>query len=146
MDDHIVVENSLGLDGIRRIHVMSNTPIEKPWLQYADGDVSHEGGVYHFRFELPMRGMIRLELEGGMKRLAVLWSLAGCANVRTAIKEAWLSFQEDSGLQADYAFMAKLPRGVENGFEVADMMLFEAEWMIPGYVLICSAQHLQDEV
>lgn len=146
MSEQFVIENSLGTDGIRRMHVMSNSPIDQPWLKYGDGNVTQEHGVWHFRLELPMRGLIRLEFEGGMSRLAVLWSLGGYPNVRTAIKEAWLCFQEDSGLQADYAYMAKLPNGIENGFEVAEMMLFEAEWMIPGFVLVCSAQHSQDEV
>lgn len=146
MSDQFVIENSLGMDGIRRVHVMSNTPIEQPWLKYGDGIVTQEDGVWHFRLELPMRGLIRLNLEGTSERLAVLWAFSGYSNVRAAIKEAWLCFQEDSGLQADYVYMAKLPSGVENGFEVADMMLFEAEWMIPGFVLVCSAQHSQDEV
>jgi hypothetical protein len=90
-----------------------------------------------------MRGVIHLELEGSpRKRLAVLWSLDGYSNVRTAIKDAWLYFQEHVGAMADYAYMAKLPNGVENGFEVAEMMLFEAEWMIGGFVLLCGAGHL----
>lgn len=146
MTDQFVIENSLGMDGIRRVHVMSNSPIEQPWLKYGDGNVTQEHGTWHFRIASPMRGLIHLQLEGGSERLAVLWCLAGYPNVRTAIKDAWAFFQEHSGLQADYAYMAKLPNGIENGFEVADMMLFEAEWMIPGYVLVCSAQHSQDEV
>ena len=90
-----------------------------------------------------MREVVRLELEGAPgKRLAVVWILDGYPNVRTAIKDAWYFFQEKIGTQADYAYMAKLPNGVENGFEVAGMMLFEAEWMIAGFVLLCGAGHL----
>lgn len=146
MSDQFVIENSLGTDGIRRVHVMSNTPIPSPSPKFGDGIVSQEAGAWHFRIESPMRGLIYLKLESGSERLAGLWCLAGYPNVRTAIKDAWAFFQEHSGLQADYAYMAKLPNGIENGFEVADMMLFEAEWMIPGYVLVCSAQHSQDEI
>lgn len=144
MDDQIVIENSLGLDGIRRVHVMSNSPIENP-SKFGPGEIVREAGAYHFRIQSPMRGLIYLELDGrSSKRLSVLWSLSGYPNVRTAIKDAWAWFQEHSGLQADYAYMAKLPTGIENGFEVAEMMIFEAEWMIPGFVLVCSAQHLPD--
>jgi hypothetical protein len=146
VSDEFVIDNSLGMDGIRRVHVMSNSPIPCLSPKYGDGVVSQEAGAWHFRIESPMRGLIHLKLEGGSERLAVLWCLAGYPNVRTAIKDAWTYFQEHSGLQADYAYMAMLPKGVENGFEVADMMIFEAEWMIPGYVLVCSAQHYPDEV
>jgi hypothetical protein len=35
-----------------------------------------------------------------------------------------------------FAFVSKMPRGVENGVEVDGVMLFEAEWMPPKMVMV----------
>ena len=44
--------------------------------------------------------------------------------------EAANKYEDVFGERSQYAFVHKMPRGVENGAEVGDLMLFEAEWMV----------------
>jgi hypothetical protein len=86
------------------------------------------------------RGMISLELEGRpAKQQAALWSLFGYQNMRTAIADAVNYFNEQSPLASEFVFVVKLPKGIDNGHEVDHVMLFEAEWMVNGFVLVCSS-------
>lgn len=135
-DDVVVLENAVGMDGVLRVHLMSNMPVPNPHPQFGEGVAALEAGVHHFRLENKMRGALRVEFEGGGHWNGVLWCFDGYANMRLAIKDALQHYLEKFDDWADYAFVAKLPKGIEDGFEVADVMMFSAEWMIPGFVLV----------
>lgn len=135
-DDVVVLENAVGMDGVLRVHLMSNMPVPNPHPKFGEGQAAFEAGVHHFRLANPMHGAIHVEFEGGGNWNGVLWSFDGYANMRSAIKDALQHYLEKFGEWATYAFVAKLPKGIEDGFEVADVMMFSAEWMIPGFVLV----------
>jgi hypothetical protein len=88
-------------------------------------------------------GLISLEMEGRPnKKLAVIWSFEGYKNLRAVANDAVKYFDEHGGQPAEYMYVAKLPNGIETGTSVPfphsrEVILFEADWMIAGHVLVC---------
>lgn len=132
--EFIMLENFINADGLRVAHLMSNTPpSDLPQIkeQFGEGEIKRENGVWHFRSSAPVRGLVEIKCEGWvMPKMFVAWSLQGCASVTAALRDAAICFERSFGFRAGYAFMRTLPRGVESGVEVDDLMLFDAEWMI----------------
>lgn len=147
--DVIVVEDRVDMQCVRHVHLMSNTMIadEALWIygvpQGDDMEFKHwkvmlEAGVWNYRAMYPYRGMIDIPAackEGKFRRL-VVWSLIGSPSVRVALQEAAREFERLFGGRAKFAFIKKLPRGVENGMDIGDLSLFEAEWMLASCVAV----------
>jgi hypothetical protein len=80
--------------------------------------------------EQPYCGPADIKCEGWPKaKRFVLWNLTTVDSVTMALFEAARRYEEVFGVRAEFAFIRKLPRGVDNGAQVGDLMLFEAEWM-----------------
>jgi hypothetical protein len=58
-----------------------------------------------------------------------MWNLSLSKSVTAGIREANKTFEDVFLMRANYAYVRKLPRGVENGVEVGNLILFEADWM-----------------
>lgn len=144
MDDIVVVEDLVDDRCMRRLHLMLNvdpTPVLTEIKTIFGGNekfaVEEEAGAWHVRVEYPYGGPLDIECEGWPKaKRFVLWSLTGIKSVKLALFEAANKYEEVFKQRAQYAFMRKLPRGVENGIEVGDLMLFEAEWMVRNCVAV----------
>ena len=140
MDEIITIENRVDENAVRHVHLMSNTPFGVaafPQMQESTefggikGVVTREQGVWHFRAESPMRGLIEIKCEGWPEaKRFVVWSLVGCLSVTEALYDAAKEFERICGQRPGYAFMWKLPKGIENAHAIGDLNLFEAEWMI----------------
>lgn len=154
MDEVIVIENSVSVDGVRRVHLMSNGPLcpadispeysgsrydgrarlldhRAGYLGESEVEIVKEAGVWHLRAEWPCRGLIQINCEGWpCPKEFVVWSLAGCASVTAALFGAAKEFERIYEVRPQYAFIRRMPRGVENAHEIGELMLFEAEWMI----------------
>lgn len=130
------MENIVNEDGMCVVHLMSNSELTMDSLKKynaapdAKVDITQEDGVHHLRATWLIRGAMKVVAEGWPRpKIFVLWSLTGCASVRTALREAAKHYQDIFGKRPEYAFTQKLPGDVENGVEVDDLMLFEAKWM-----------------
>lgn len=84
------------------------------------------------------RGLVRAVFEGGSERIAALWSRTGYENLRAVITDATREFEDKTNIRAEYAYVATLPKGIENGHEFNGILLFTADWMAAGYVFICA--------
>jgi hypothetical protein len=137
-DEIIELENILRDDGMCVVHLMSNFELTMNalWDKYnapadATVELTAEAGVHYLRARWMVRGAVRVAAEGWpMPKMFVIWNLALCDSVKKAMLEAAEHYQDIYGTQPEYAFIRKMPRGIENGVEVGDMMLFEADWMV----------------
>lgn len=136
MNDVIVLKNIADGDGMCVVHLMSNFELTVEALgKYnapvdAQVEIKKEAGVSHLRASWPIRGPILVNAEGWpVPKFFVVWNLIGCDSVKTAMLEAANLYQDFFGERPQYAFIRKLPNGIENGLEVGDLMLFEADWM-----------------
>ncbi len=138
MDNVIELENNVTADGFRVVHLMSNVVIDSGALQTGfdapagvNFEARKEAGVYHLRATWPICGPIYINGEGWpMPRKFVMWHLSLVDSVKLALYEANKKYEDMFLERAEYAFIRKLPRGVENGVEVGNLMLFKAEWMV----------------
>ena len=82
-------------------------------------------------------GAVEVKCEGWIvPKIFVARVLITGDRVSEKIKDAALEFLQLFQDLPGFAFVSKLPRGVENGVEVDGVMLFEAEWMPPKMVMV----------
>lgn len=155
----IVVEDRVDMQCMRHVHWMSNSPTPlssstttSPHLPLtginggSDVQWVQEAGAWHLRAVVPFRGVLDVHAEGWVKmRRLVAWSLVdggqwtvdgGRLSVREGLREAWRLYVRLFGGEPRFAFMRRLPRGVENCVEVGGMVLLEAEWMLERCVAV----------
>ncbi len=143
MENVIVLEDIVSGDGTRIIHLMSNFELTLDDLKIyvapidAHVEIKKEIGVYHLRASWPMRGPLEVCCAGWpVPMIFVVWNLAGCESVTTAIRSAAQHYQDIFGERPGYAYMRTMPKGREPGVEVDDLMLFDAEWMVSKCVAV----------
>lgn len=141
-EDVIVIDDYVDPQCIRHVHVMSNTPIDEAMqMRFAPagvGVVKQEIGAYHFRAQYPYRGVLDIACIGNAKkfRRLVVWNMEGYKSVKMALHDAWKEYCRLFGGKPQYAFVYRLPVGIENGFEVGEMTLIQAEWMLEKCVAV----------
>lgn len=135
-DNVIVLENQINNEGIWNLHLMSNLEIEFDAARYcapADAIVtqSRDIGVYHLRATWPMRAPLKIQCEGWpVPKMFVMWNMTGCASITEAVKSAAQRYEQEFGVRAEFAYLRSLPKGVEPGIEIDDVMVFDADWMV----------------
>lgn len=137
MDDVIELENIVTDDGFRIVRLMSNMVLDANALNKYDAPdntkiiVKKEGGVHKLWATWPICGPMYINGEGWpMPKKFVVWHLSLADSVKIALYEANKKYEDIFSERAEYAFVRTLPRGIENGVEVGNLMLFEAEWMM----------------
>ena len=138
MEEIIELENVVNDDGMCVVHLMSNVELTVDALRSkynapadAKVEITKEAGVHHLRASWMLRGAVKVVAEGWpVPKVFVIWNLTGCESVKAAMFDAAKCYQELYGERPEYAYIRKLPRDVENGVEVGDLMLFEADWMV----------------
>lgn len=137
MDEIIELENIVSDDGMRKLHLMSNLELTVDALRKynmpvnAKIEIKKEAGISHLNASWPISGPLVINGEGWpMPKVYVVWNLALCESVKMAMYEAMKEYEDIFSEMPQYAFVRKLPRGVENGVEVGNLMLFEADWMV----------------
>jgi hypothetical protein len=80
---------------------------------------------------------VELRCEGWVKaRRFAVWQLERGEHVSVVVGELARWYTKRTGRVPCFAFMRQLPREAEEGMEVAGVLLFSAEWALPGCVLI----------
>lgn len=150
MAEEIVIENRIDENGIRHLHVMSDKPISDRWRQmlfpenttrgfviYQDKLYVDDVRLHHLELAFTAIGIVDVHAEGWPKfRRMIMRPLVEGDRMSLVIEAAVFEFAKRFHFWPGYAFTHKLPREVENGVEVSDVLLFEAEWMIPRYVAV----------
>jgi hypothetical protein len=95
--------------------------------------------LFYGEATFPVRGALELHCEGWRKarRLAV-WRLITGEGYRVSEVVEFLAdwYFVQTHRRAGYAFMRHLPAGVENGLDVGDVTLLEAQWALDKCVLV----------
>lgn len=141
-EDIIVLDNYVDPLCVRHVHVMSNLEISANMqLRYAPagcGSLTREIGAWHFRAEYAYRGVLDIACVGTQKkfRRLVVWNVQGYSSVKMALHDALKEYCRLFGGKPQYAFMLKLPIGIDNGFDVGEVTLMQAEWMLDRCVAV----------
>ncbi len=145
MDEMIELENTVSVDGMRVLHLISNLDISLDDLKSydlpadANVEIKKEVGAFHVRASYPIHGLLRMESDGWpTAKNLVVWNYGLCESILMAIQKAADRYLELFGNVPHYAFIRRLPRGVEDGTQVGDVALLEAEWMIGKCVAVYS--------
>ena len=145
MDELIELENSVSADGMRVLHLISNLEISLDDLKSydlpadANVEIKKEVGAFHVRASYPIHGLLRMESDGWSTAKNLVVSNYGlCESISMAIQKAADRYLELFGSVPHYAFIRRLPQGIENGKEVGDVILLEAEWMVRKCVAVYS--------
>ena len=144
-----VLLNDVTLEGMRRVKVVSDAPIDPATLTLpspfkGEGDVRTWSddllGLHYLEATWACREAVKIRCEGWTcARNMVLWKLAQGERVSLALKQAVYAWRFKSF--PAYAFMKTMPKTIENGFEAEEMVLFEAEWVPAGCIAICEGEH-----
>lgn len=142
MDTLIVVENYVDSYCIKHLHLMSNFFIDRPTASAEGGVLKQEAGVWHYRACYPYRGVLDIACVSTPKkfRRLVVWSMEGCGSVREAIAQAASYFWAVFKFQPGYAFIRKMPRTVESGEWLDEIVLLESDWMLNRCVAVGGSQ------
>ena len=144
-----VLVNDVSLEGMRRVKVVSDAPIEPAVISPSPcplplGEENMRTwcdellGLHYLEATWACREAIKIRCEGWkIARPFVLWKLAPGERVSEALKEILGVFGALFKCFPDYAFMKKLPKTVENGFEVDGVMFMEAVWVPASCVAVC---------
>lgn len=156
MAEVIVVEDRLDVQCVRHLHLMANEVIGRNVLRpygipatTAKIERGEVAGSHFVRAEWMYHGVWDVNAacaEGKFRRL-VVWNLEGYEHVREAVNHAAIYFHALFGGVPQFGFLRKLPKGIENGREVAltlpspegrgaSVMLLEAEWMLERSVAV----------
>ncbi|RPI93054.1 MAG: hypothetical protein EHM40_11100 [Chloroflexi bacterium] len=141
-----ILIDDVTLDGMRRLKVLSDAPIlheppffvagvDRQFREWKDDAL----GLHYLEATWPCREAILLRCEGWIgPRPVVLWKLKPGERVSEVVTNVMVLHHEAFGCFPDYAFMWKLPKTIEDGFEVADVMFFAADWVPPGCIAVCN--------
>jgi len=152
MDDVIVLENRFCDDGMCAVHLMSNLELSADLARKygapagAKVEVKTEAGAFHLVASWPVQGLVSIHCEGWpVPKTMVVWNMGLCDSVKRALYEAAMEYEKLLLDRPQYAFIRKLPKGVENGTPIPlrvlppneehhlgeeELLLFEAEWMV----------------
>ncbi len=149
-----VLVNDVTLEGLRRVKVVSDSPICAAEVFPSHLlPISLEGktvntwsddllGLHYLESTWACREAVLIRCEGWeCPRPMVLWKLGPGERVSEVLNRMMVLFGDRFKAFPDYAFMKKLPKTIENGFEVADVMMIEAEWVPAGCIAICKGEH-----
>ncbi|HZM24559.1 MAG TPA: hypothetical protein VFC02_22620 [Anaerolineales bacterium] len=144
-----IIQNKLTEDGFRHLKLISDSRVAEermmrfipvPAREHAQIRCSDTTALSLFYGEAnwPVRGdAVDIHAEGWIKfRRLVVWKLLPGERMSEAIGLAKCSYIKLFLRCPRYAFARSLPKSVESGVEVDDVMLMQAEWAIPGCVMI----------
>lgn len=139
-----VLFNDVTLEGMRRVKVVSDSPIDAaslPVITSASASMRTWSdellGLHYLEATWACRGPVVIRCEGWVcAKLMVLWKLEPGQRVSEAFRDAYPVYLESFHIFPDHAFMRRLPREIDNGFELSGVMFIEAEWVPAGCIVL----------
>lgn len=126
----IIVEDVVTEDCVRRLHVMSDKPMQMDLPEDATVEQWVDIGVYHLRAVWPFSGMLDIHSEGWPKpRRLYVQRLLGGQRVSDAVRVAAEAFERATGFAPKYAFVREFPQAAEWGQDVYGCIFLAAEWI-----------------
>lgn len=125
----IIVEDVVTEDCVRRLHVMSDKPMQMDLPEDATVEQWVDIGVYHLRAVWPFSGMLDIHSEGWPKARRLYVQHFNGQRISELIRIAAGTFERAVGFAPGFAFVKVLPARAEWGQEVYGCLLFAAEWM-----------------
>jgi len=150
----IVLENTFGLDGIRRLHVISGEKLSVTSLVYAVPEWAElraykdDANMHHLEASWPVREIVdfkgeitsaELQAASGMTEYGIrvlLWALDKGQRVSEQIVDAAKEYLKLVGNEAKTCLMRNIPKGAEEYQLVDDVMLIEAAWVPAGFIAL----------
>jgi len=140
-----VLVNDVTLEGMRRLKVVSDAcPIVYPVPEGSTVRTWSDDllGLHYLEATWACREAILIQCEGWkIARKMVLWKVASGERVSEVLMKMVALFGERYKCFPDYAFMKRMPKGIEHGFDVDDVVFCEAEWVPPGCIAVGKGEH-----
>lgn len=147
MSDIITLADGLGEDGVYRLHLMSNEPIEREPPPGADVTRSVEAGTCVLRAEWRYRGPCQIICETyDWRRVVVLWGLERGDRISEGAVEAARMYYDVFMAWPETAWLHKMPSGAAHGtmirlpFEADDlsneMVVVDADFVPAGFLAV----------
>lgn len=137
-----ILLNDVTLDGMRRVRVASDldasslpafVPLSAKVRTWSDDAL----GLHYLEATWPCRELIMVKCEAWKCSYPlVVWKLAPGERVSEAFQAAFRIWAEKYKACPDFAFMRRLPKTIENGFEMYGSFFFEADWVPPGCIAV----------
>ena len=143
-----VIFNRLTMEGMREVKLISDSPVREERMRlFVPGPAI---GLEHVRCydtaalrvfygeaSWPAREAVDFQCEGWPKfRRLVVWKLMSGERVSEGMRcAAWRYFELFLRWPA-FAFIRTKPAQVENGIEIEDLMLMEADWALPSCLMV----------
>jgi hypothetical protein len=143
-----LIVNRLTADGMREVKLCSDAPVTlrrmyrfvpTPALDSAEVRVYDTSALRIFYGEARWGARDPMEfcLPGWVKpRRLLVWKLSAGQSVREALEEARVYFFQLTMRHPQFAFMRRVPKLAEVGFEQNGVMLVECEWAVDGCLLL----------
>ena len=143
-----VVLNDVLDDGMRRLRLVSDQVIDPAVVVFSKPLPCGAGmcarmwsdallGLHYAEWTWACMDVVEMHFEGDdTKRKFVMWKFLPGERVSDVIKFVADWYFAQTHHHAEFAFMKQLPKGAEIGIEVDGCMLMEADWALPGCVLI----------
>lgn len=147
MAGEVVVENSIDLQGVRTVHLMAPQPMSTGLAEQLSGgqepsavDVWEDAvHLHHLKVSWRSRGFVELVTRHGPHEgrwRVMLYELVKGKRVRDALAVATEAYALECGVDPDYAFIRRIPKGADDGVEIGRVFLFEADWVPEGFIAL----------
>ncbi len=141
MAEIITLADTLGNDGVYRLHLMSNAPIERELPPGVEEIRSVDAGTYSLKAAWRYRGPCRLRyVQYRWERLVILWAMNEGEKVSEQIVLAGDEYFSYFGKRAEFAWVRKMPAGAALGVSVPvgenEISLFDAEFVPDGFLAV----------
>lgn len=143
-----VIFNRLTMEGMREVKLISDSEISEAQILRFVPDPARglvkvrcyptaALNLFYGEANWPVREAVDFQCEGWPKfRRLVVWKLMQGERISTALPCAAWNYFELFCRWPGFAFIRTKPAEVENGIEVENVMLMEANWALPGCLMV----------
>lgn len=143
-----IIFNRLTLGGIREVKLISDSAVsEERMMRFVPGPAidlvkvwcypTAALSLFYGEASWPAREAVDIQCEGWPKfRRVVVWKLVPGERVSVGVRSAASRYFELFMRWPRFAFIRHKPAEVENGIEIENVMLMEANWALRGCLMV----------